>query len=305
MKLRPAPRLRLVAIALVAIACHRPSTSAQAHGQAPQGGDAGTPDASRARLAACRGQPGGEAQLLELVGRCAGLAPGPGLSRVLAVAGGTIVRISDASAQASALAWAEVHATGTRVIALSVTAPDSSVAVALRLEQLQGQEVLVEQLRTGCNAEALHWPQRAAPIGLGAISPRFEPGCPRLVERVSRRRGDSFEPLGAYAIAGVQQLSTSLSRRFSSRVAFDAEGVRVTDRAEWLWLGNQKRDRLWEETYRGVAARASSDYERRYHLEGAALIELTEAEPMPKATPSHGEKVLAAAPNDGAPCAPR
>ena len=300
MRLSPAPLLLLGAVA-----CQRPSPSAQPHGPADSGGDAGTPDASSRRLASCRGQSGGEAQRLELVGRCAGLAPGPGLSGVVAAAGGTIVRVSDLGAQASALALVAVEGTEARVIALTVTAPDSSVAVAVRLEQLQAEQVLVEQLRTGCYAEALHWPQRTAPVGLGAISPQSEPNCPRLVERVWRRRGDSFEPLGAYAIAGAQQLSPNLSRKFSSRVVFDAEGVRVTDRAEWLWLGGQKRDRLWEETYRIVVARASSAFERRYHLEGSALVELTGAEQIPKATPSHGEKVPAAAPDDGAPCAPR
>jgi len=300
MRLSPLPLLLLGVMA-----CQRPSPTVQSNAQVTSGSDAAASATRTARLAACRGQAGESAQLLELVGRCAGLAAGPAFSGVVATARPAIVRVSDASAQTSALAWVEVEATGAQVMALSVTAPDGSVAVSVRSEQLQGQSVVVEQLRTGCNAEALHWPQRPAPVGLGATSPPNEPDCPRLVERVWRRRGDSFELLGAYATAGVQQISPRLSRRFSSLVGFDAEGVRVTDRAEWLWLGDPKRDRIWEETYRAVAARATSSFERRYRLEGAALVELTFAEQIPKATPNHGEKVPAGVPDDGAPCAPR
>jgi hypothetical protein len=119
------------------------------------------------------------------------------------------------------------------------------------------------------------------------------PVCPRLVERVWQRHGETFDELGAYAIAGEQQVSPDLKRLFSSSVVFETDGLTVTDRSEWLWLGVQRRDQPWEDTYRPVVAEASSSFQRRYRLDRGALVELSGVESTPKGTAAHGRKVPA------------
>lgn len=136
----------------------------------------------------------------------------------MAGAGGPIVAVLDASTQTSALAWLEGEGAETRVVALEIVALDTGVPVAIRLEKLQGQTVLLEQLRTTCEAEWVRWPERATVASLASTPSRTNPDCPRLVERVFLRRGETLGFLGAYAIAGIQRPSPELRREF--RAAF-------------------------------------------------------------------------------------
>jgi hypothetical protein len=109
--------------------------------------------------------------------------------------------------------------------------------------------------------------------------------------------------VGQYAIDGTQRLSPDLRREYSSRVSFGAEGVLVTDRAEWLWLGGERRDQLWEDSYRPVVAHATTSFLRRYQLEGEILADRSELEPWPRPEPSRGARVQVG-PEMAVPCAP-
>ena len=209
----------------------------------------------------------------------------------------------DGRPQSSALAWLQVEGTSTRVVALTVASPDSNVPVALRFEEFQGQTVLVEHLRISCEDDGLHWPRRPAFAGVDVPFPP-NPDCPRLVEieRVWQRHGETFNELGAYAIAGEQQVSPDLERHFSSSAVFEADGLTVTDQSEWMWLGARRRDQLWEDDYRPVVAAASSSFQRRYRLVRGALVELSGVESTPKGTAVYDRKVPAEI-NVGVPCA--
>lgn len=253
-------------------------------------------------LSACRGPAGADSQLLDLVARCAGLAVGPGLKGSVATTGARAVRVSDSTGSV-ALALLRIDGAEARVVALAAAAPDGSVPVALRTEQLQGAAVLVEQLRTSCDDDGLRWPERPAPIGLGLTSPPGNPDCPRLVERVWRQRGETLDQLGAYAIGGEQRVSPNLNRRYSGKVAFEADQLTVTDQSQWLWLGAPNRDQLWTETYRPVIAAATSSFRRVYRLDSGALVELSGIEPIPPRAPASGQKVPTSL-ELGAPCAP-